>query len=70
MPLTSKEVLRLLELAPLSALSVEVEGWGTRLLDVDAPALVDGALLGCAWARVLLDLLGRYCVCSSSSSSK
>lgn len=35
MPLTSNDVLRLLEVEPLSALSVEVEGRGTRLLDVD-----------------------------------
>lgn len=41
MPLTSKDVLRLLEVEPLSALSVEVEGRGTRLLDVDCPGLDD-----------------------------
>ena len=42
-----------------------MEGWGTRLLDVDAPALRDGAVVGCACPRVLFDLLGRCCVASS-----
>ena len=58
MPLTSKDVRRLLEVEPLS---VEVEGRGTRLLDVDGPA-DDSPLLGFGCARVLRDLLGR-CSC-------
>ena len=66
MPLTSKDVPRLLEVEPLS---VEVEGTGTRLLDVDGPA-DDSPLLGFGCARVLCDLLGRCCWVSSSSSCK
>ena len=69
MPLTSNNVLRLLEVEPLSALSVEVEGRGTRLLDVDGAGLDDCAVPGCGWARLLRDLLGRRCSVSSSSSS-
>ena len=57
MPLTSKDVRRLLEVEPLS---VEVEGRGTRLPDVDGPA-DDSPLLGFGCARVLRDLLGRCC---------
>lgn len=41
----------------------------TTFLDVDAAGLDDCPLLGCGWARLRFDLLGRRCSVSSSSSS-